>query len=722
MKQQLLALAVASLPLLATADEGMWQPHQLPELSTQLKARGLKLDPAQLTNLTSWPMNAVISLDGCTASFVSPKGLVVTNHHCAYGSIQFNSTPEKNILRDGFLAKRFADELPAEPGARVLVTVAVDDVSSDVLKGLDQVAGKARFDQIDARKKALVSSCEADVGHRCEVYSFHGGLSFFRIKQLEIRDVRLVYNPPEATGKFGGDIDNWMWPRHTGDYSFYRAYVGKDGKPADYSADNIPFTPPSHLKIADNALQAGDYVMVAGYPGRTFRYRLADEVQFAIDHSLPYWKAVQDGILATIARETEGRDAATIAYADLVAWVNNYAKNVEGQLDAFSKSDVINRKQAEEQALANWYAAKGGDAGSRYAADAKALQAAIDAEQAASDKVLIERYLSRATQLYPAAGVLYRNAVERAKPDAERESGYQQRDQPSIKEGLQAVDRRFDPAVEAAIVAYLLGEYSKLPADKQNKALHAAFGFGPGQFELAAVTAKVKAALEGSELRDPAKRLAWLERPQADFEASQDPLIQLAVAMLPAKLADEAAAKELTGTLEQLRSRYMAALIAKRQAEGQPVYADANSTLRVTYGTVKGYPAADAVWHAPFTTLPGLFEKETGADPFIIPASLSKAVKQERFGNWLDSRLGSVPVNFLSTVDTTGGNSGSPTLNAEGELVGLLFDGNWQSINANWDYSERQARSIHVDIRYVLWLMAEVDGADNLLKEMGVRF
>lgn len=721
MNKKLVSLAVlAALPLSVIADEGMWQPHQLSALSDTLKSRGLELDPAKLSKLTEWPMNAVISLGGCTASFVSPQGLVVTNHHCAYGSIQYNSTPEKNILRDGFLAKTHGDELPAAPGSRIYVTVDVKDVSAELHAAAEGKTGKARYDAIDAKQKALVKDCEADAGHKCAVSGFHGGLSYYQIKQLEIRDVRLVYNPPEATGKFGGDIDNWMWPRHTGDYSFYRAYVGKDGKPADFAKDNVPFTPPSYLKTAKQGLKEGDYVMVAGYPGRTNRYRLDSEVEFAIKDYLPYWKAIQDGMLKTIAEHSKGREKASIAYADMVASLNNYAKNTEGQLAAFGKSDILTRKAVEEAQLRDWFKSKGGAKAKAFEADLSALKAGIAESQAESDKALVMSHLLRSSAMMRAANRLVRQATEQTKPDLEREAGFQERDLPRVKQSLQAIDRRFDAQVERELTVYMLSEYAKLPKAQRYAALDKAFGLNGASFDAAAVRAKLDTMLSKTELRDAEKRLAYLGKSKADIEASADPFIQLAVALLPELLKAENAEKDLDGRLELLRSKYMAALIEKREAEGKAVYADANSTLRVTYGTIKGYPGKDAVNYAPFTTLDGILEKETKQDPFIVPDSTKLAIKEKRFGSYFDERLGSVPVNFLSTVDTTGGNSGSPTMNAKGEIVGLLFDGNYESINASWDYQPRQVRSIHVDMDYILWNMKEVDKADNLLKEMGV--
>jgi hypothetical protein len=271
-----LTLACFAAVALAVADEGMWMPGQLPELGETMKAAGLEVEAASLADLTAHPMGAVIWLGGCTASFVSDRGLVVTNHHCAYGSIQHNSTEENNILESGFLARSLEEELPAAPGSRVLVTTRVEDVTDRILAAVPEGArGKARYDAIEAAEKALVAECEEPDGVRCRVRSFYGGVLYQRFTQIEIRDVRLVYAPARSVGKYGGDVDNWMWPRHTGDFSFLRAYVGPDGRPADAAPENVPYRPKDWLRVSPGGLDDGDFVMVAGYPGRTNRYRLA---------------------------------------------------------------------------------------------------------------------------------------------------------------------------------------------------------------------------------------------------------------------------------------------------------------------------------------------------------------------------------------------------------------------------------------------------------------
>ncbi|HMN35921.1 MAG TPA: S46 family peptidase, partial [Chiayiivirga sp.] len=277
---------LAAMPALAV--EGMWTPEQLPEISEALTRAGLQLDPAALSDLRGQPMGAVVSLGGCTASFVSPRGLVVTNHHCAYGALQLNSTPENHMLRDGFIAASLADEPSAGPAARIWVTEDISDVTGTVLGAISRKAtDRQRNDAIEAAQKRLVAECEADGQYRCRVFSHFGGVQYRLFRQMEIRDVRIAYAPPEAIGKFGGDTDNWQWPRHTGDFTFYRAYVGPDGKPAPFSKDNVPYRPRHFLPIAKDGVAEGDFVMVAGYPGRTQRYQLADQIEDAISWSYP---------------------------------------------------------------------------------------------------------------------------------------------------------------------------------------------------------------------------------------------------------------------------------------------------------------------------------------------------------------------------------------------------------------------------------------------------
>ncbi|RTL20001.1 MAG: S46 family peptidase [Burkholderiales bacterium] len=717
-------LALASLAATtAHATEGMWMPKQLPQISKALKAEGLALDPASLKDLTAFPMGAVVSLGGCTASFVSPQGLVVTNHHCAYGSIQYNSKPERDLIKNGFYAATLADELPAAPGSRVLVTVDMKDVSAEILNDKTRaLTGKARTDAIEATEKQLVAACEADKGHRCNVYPFFGGLQYQLIKQLEIRDVRLVHAPADMVGRFGGDADNWMWPRHTGDYSFYRAYVGPDGKPADFSKDNKPFTPKYHLKIASSPLSEGDFVMVTGYPGRTNRHRLPREVDFTFnwEHGAVV-KAVGESI-DLIKAETAGRRDAEIKMAARMQGLQNFYKNRNGQQASFEGSDILARKTAAFEQLKAWVNGSP-ERKAKYGADVAATDALL-AEREAIARA--EYLLGFATpSMLGSARQLYQLAQERAKPDAERKPGYQDRDLPRIRAGLQSLERRYDEGSDKRLAAHFLAKYLAQPADTLNAALLNAWGLKAGQDE-ASIRARLDAVYAASKLADTPTRLAWLDKDVAAFQASDDAFIRIAVALYDDEQKREARDKELAGKLQKAYAGTQQALIDFHASRGEAVYPDANSTLRISFGKVQGRDTGrdGETWTA-FTTLRGIVAKKKGPDEaggeFDAPQVQLDAIKAKQYGNYYVKSLDSVPVNFLATLDTTGGNSGSPVLNKKGELVGLLFDGTLDAVISDWDFNPKKVRSICLDARYMLWQMSVVDKATRVLDEMGMK-
>lgn len=722
--KRLAALAISLLfPLLAAAEEGMWLPHQMPQLEDELAGLGLEMDAGKLADLNGHPMNAIIGLGFCSASFVSPEGLAVTNHHCAYGAIQRNSTPEKNYLDNGFLAEERADELPAGPSSRIYVTESLTDVTSRVRGGISaDAAGGAYHDAIERAKKEIVKDCEADGSYRCNVAAYHGGLEYRLIRQLEIKDVRLVHAPPEAVGKFGGDVDNWMWPRHTGDYSFFRAYVGPDGRPAGYSEDNVPFEPEHHLRVSADGLEKGDFVMVAGYPGSTNRYRLAREVETAVEWHYPTRIAIFEEWLATIDRATAEDKDAELKYASTVAGLNNAMKNYRGMLDGFEGSRIIENRRAREQALADWIRADA-DRREAYAGALERMNTILDEQAQYREKDLYIGLVGRASDMLSTARRLYRLSHEQQKPDMKRESGYQKRDMPMFKARLKRLDREFAPKVERAVVLSLLERYHRnLIGESRLAPLDDWFGLESGEpFDREAVSARLDGMYARTSLTDTEKRLAWMDREPEAFESSEDPFIRLAVDLYESDRARENRSERIAGQLMKARPQYLEAFLAWKRDRGEQVYPDANGTLRLTFGTVKGYSPRDAVNYQPFTSLSGIREKHTGEKPFNTPDDVLAAIDSGEYGDYsVTASAETVPVNFLSTVDTTGGNSGSATMNGQGELVGLLFDGNYESINADWAFQPKITRSIHVDVRYMLWLMDSVHGADHLLEEMGV--
>ncbi|GAB1543657.1 S46 family peptidase [Scytonema sp. NUACC21] len=711
-------LILLSLGNTARAVEGMWQPQQLPELESQLKKTGLQLNPQNLTNLTFHPMAAVISLGGCTASFVSPAGLVLTNHHCAYHSIQYNSKASNNLLQKGFLAKTLGAELPASPGSRVYITVDVKNVTDEVNKSSsNNQTGLERYQAMTNKKKQLVRQCELDKGHRCEVYDFYGNLEYYLIKQLEIRDVRLVYAPPESIGRFGGDIDNWRWPRHTGDFAFYRAYVDKNGRPADYSPENVPYRPQHYLKVSRAGLKPNDFVMVLGYPGQTNRYSLADEVAHAFGWSYPTRHKMYVSWIETINQATANNQEAKIKYAGRVSGLNNATKNFQGMMDGFARSNLIATKRQVELNLQTWIESNN-QLRIRYQANFTNLKALIARQQANEKQNLPLEYLGK-SDLFNIARRLYRLSKEKQKPDAEREPGYQERDFPQFQESLRRTERSFDTEVDKAVFLKFIEEYAKLPSNQRIPSFDKIFGL-ENKFERQKVKSQLDAMYRETFLTDVATRLKWMDAEPKDFAASKDPFIKLAVAMFDADMAVEKEDKEIEGSLQQLRPVYMEALIAYYRQLKRPIYADANGTLRVTFGRIRGYSPADGSFYEPFTTLRGITEKSTGAEPFDASKEQLEFIETKNYGRYYNRALDSVAVNFLSDLDITGGNSGSPTLNSKGELVGLAFDSIYETIISNWEFT-KNASAIHVDITYMLWVMEYLDKARNLLDEMSIQ-
>ena len=709
---KVLALALACCLGTAAAGEGMWVPQQLPQVADQLRKAGLELPPEQLADLTGQPMGAVVSLGGCTASFVSPQGLVVTNHHCAYGGLQLNSTPEKNLIETGFNAATQADEISSGPNARIYALDSIRDVTAEAraaIAGAPDAAGRSAA--LEALEKQLVAECEAEPGYRCQFYSFSGGNTYRLFRNLEIRDVRVVYAPPQSIGAYGGDIDNWMWPRHTGDFTFIRAYVGKDGKPAAYSEDNVPYQPKHWLRLASEPLEIGDFVMVAGYPGRTARYALAGEFDDTAQWTYPQVVEHYGKLIGLVEAAGKQDEDIAVKYASSVKSWHNVVKNYEGQLTGFERIGASARKHAEEAAVLAWLRAQGADG--KAALDAyQTLQDLAAKQRATRDRDFVFGQLRR-TGVIGAASSLYRLAIERQKPDALREPGYQARDLPAFEGAMKQMDRRYAPAMDRQLQEYWLRQYIALPADQHVAALDAWLG---GNDEAAVQRALDRLAKTGLGALD--NRLALLEGDRAAFEASEDPAVQLAVALMPTILDMEAQAKAIDGDELLARPVYLQAVADYKAAQGESVYPDANSSLRITFGNVQGYTKLDGSAQAPFTTLEQVAAKATGVEPFDAPQALLDAIADKRYGRFASEELGTVPVNFLSDLDITGGNSGSPVMDARGELVGLAFDMNWEAVVSNWVFDPDMTRMIALDSRYMLWILDEVMPAPRLVSEL----
>jgi hypothetical protein len=709
-----LALAVfaALLVFSAGADDGMWMPHQMKTLD--LKALGLQMDPGDLykTDGTGL-MSAVVNLGGGTGEFVSPEGLVLTNHHVAYGAIQRASSKEKDYITDGFMARTRAEEIPAQ-GYTVGVLLGYEDVTAKVNAYFKpRMTPRQRYDAYDKAQKELTAAGEkAGPDMRCTLASMYSGNAYYLFTFKQIRDVRLVYAPPQDLGNYGGETDNWMWPRHTCDFSFLRAYVAPDGAAADFSPSNVPYTPKVWLKLSLEGFEEGGFTFVMGYPGRTYRNYALAELKNDQENMARSIKDTQE-LIAFYEAAGKSDKEVEIRYAGRVKGLYNGLKNRQGKLEGFVKYDLVAKKAAQERELLDWIAADPART-KKYGAAPAALEAFLERQKAFSAKTeLLNGVLGGSTVFSQAYNIL-RAVDEIQKPDKDREQAYQERNLPRLKQNLQLAERGYVFATDRELLKWTLKklkashpETSKWPASLQ--------GLVAGTDDEA--NARIDSWYAKTGLGDPARRLALLGLKPAELATIDDPFLKLAAAMEKELKVFREEGKGMGREGADLKKTYEAAILEMKKGAYAP---DANGTIRFTYGPVQGYRPRDAVLYLPQTTVQGVLEKATGEFPFKVPARIQELWKARDFGPYADARLGDVPACFLNTTNVTGGNSGSPTLNAKGEQVGIIFDMTYESVIGDYYVIPELQRSISVDVRYVLWVTDKFSGGSHLIREMGL--
>jgi hypothetical protein len=701
---------------------GMWMPEQmtLPGHADAFRRLGVTIPAGQLADPLAAPVNAIVQIGGCSASLVSPDGLIITNHHCVQRALEYNSTAGNNLVENGFLAKTRAEEKSAGPTQKVYVIQAVTDVTSQMRDGLDKITDPIkRKTETEHRLKTLIAACEKDrPGLRCNVSSFFAGGAYRLIETLEIRDVRMVYIPDRSIGNYGGEVDNWNWPRHTGDFAFYRAYVGKDGLPADYSPDNEPYHPKHHLQLSTTGVKDHDFVMILGFPGTTSRTATAATINHDVEWYYPYSieylsqrYAVDEELIKL------GGDTAIKAGVDKQS-AQNYMVKHRGVLDGLkANADMLARKAALESKIKEWAAQPGREAQKAQIDKYEALLA----EKRQTARIDYDR--GRAfggSKLLAIALNLARWAEERPKPDAGRKPGFQDRDMPRSIAAVQEFAKTWDRTLDRAMFKLALTRALELP-DADRPWLATIVGVKKGtKIDVAMIDKALDRLYAGTKLEAEPLRLGLLTKGTTkQLKASKDPFIKLAIALWPTVKAQEKIDDTRAGELVLVSPAYA---LAMREVLGGQLAPDANSTLRITYGTVRSLkPTSTAAADAPFTTTAQIAAKDKAADPFDAPTRLLDAIKAKNYGPyarpWLD---GEIPVNFLSDLDTTNGNSGSAVLDGEGKLVGLTFDSMLSGVASDIVFNGETTRKIQVDVRYIMWLMDAVDGADHLLTELGV--
>ncbi len=711
----LLLFGLLLSPFFISADEGMWMPHQMRLLN--LQELGLKMDPDDLykTDGTGL-MSAVVNLGGGTGEFVSPEGLILTNHHVAFGAIQRASSKEKDYITNGFLARTREEEIPAQ-GYTVDILLGYEEVTDRVLsKVKPRMTPRQKYDAIEKTIKEIVAEAEkAGPDIRANVVSMYSGNQYYLYRFKRIRDVRLVYAPPQDLGNFGGEIDNWMWPRHTCDFAFLRAYVSKNGVGVDYSPDNVPYKPKVWLKISTEGVKEGDFTFVMGYPGRTYRNNLAVEIEYDFNAMVKRMQDFKD-IINFIESASKGDKETEIRYASILKGLYNSLKNMQGKVEGMKKVNLITRKREQEKEVLNWIKASP-DQQKKYGRvfdlmmDYMKRYEIFDSKNELLRNIISPYYGSTILSL---AYTIYRTVEEHQKPDKEREPAYQDRNLPYIKQRVQLAERSYVFATDREFFKYRLKKLMNLPLEKIPSALKPLLS----QKSEKAIDEYVNNLYKNTILGDPKKRLELLDLKPAELMKLNDPFINLAVELEKEIKVVREESKAWAQERADIKKIYEAALL---EMKGGRLAPDANGTIRFTYGMVEGYSPKDAVIYKPITTLKGVMEKETGEFPFRVPDKLKELYKQRDFGRFEDPILKDIPACFLNTTNVTGGNSGSPTLNAKGEQVGIIFDMTYESVIGDYYIIPEWQRSISVDIRYVLFITEKFSGAHHLMKEMGLR-
>ena len=695
---------------LIIADEGMWEPYQMKSLQKELRASGFEGDVSNVSDLFKHPMSAIVSLGGCSAAFVSDKGLIATNYHCIERSyLQFNSDAETDLFKTGFVARSMDKEKRSAPGSRVYVTLESTDITNEVLNGLnDETQNIDRAKIIEDNKKAIIKKCETSDDIECRVRSFFSGETYKLEKVLKIKDVRLVYAPPSFIGEYGGEIDNWMYPRHTGDFALLRAYIAKDGSSKEYDEKNIPYQSDSFLKISAKGIEDGDFVMVVGYPGRTNRTITFNEIKWDIEVGFnEYVKYLKRGI-ELIDENTNSSDGSSLKYRGSKSGYENYYKKISGQIDGARNFKLIESENIKWQNFLDYVENKSSKTDKSFFYELIDL---IDQEQ---QKAISRRYYG-SSSLISQAKRIYRNAFEREKADSERKPGYQERDQERITNRIKRLDYSFDHRVDQAIFLDRLLTYKTFDASLRRPTYSNLLGLDKSE---KIILSKVD-EIYSTKYKTSKNFLQMMNMSLNELNKSNDPLIIFAKETFEESLKYEKEFEEIGAKRQLLKSKFIKLLKQYYESLDKQMYADANGTLRVTYGNVAGVSLKDGMIYEPFTRLEGIVQKHTGVEPFNASNKLLDLIKDKDYGKYAYEPINSVPVNFLATLDITNGNSGSATINSKFELVGLAFDGMLETIIADYKHIP-DARTISVDSRYFLWTLEKLEKADNILEELSI--
>ncbi len=708
----LMAGLLLALNISLRADEGMWLLTLLKHID-KMHEMGLELTADQIYSINQSSLkDAIGALDhgSCTAELVSAQGLLLTNHHCGYGEIQNHSSLEHDYLKNGFWAMSMDEELP-NPNKSISFVVRMEDVTDQIMPLLGpELTGRARDMKVETISEELVKQATDGTHYEATVRSFYNGNNYYLIVTETYKDVRLVGAPPESIGKFGHDTDNWMWPRHTGDFSIFRVYTGPDGKPAEYSPDNIPLKPKHFLPVSLNGYNENDYAMVIGFPGSTDRYMTSYEVKELLEIENPNRVKIRGILQDIMMADMLKSDKVRIQYSSKYSRSSNYWKYSIGQSEGLINLRIVQRKQGIEDEFRNWVT-QNDERKTKYGETLELIRKGVEGRKDisfASQYLFETMYLGIETLQ---ASLKFRGLYEelvKDEPDKEKVATMIKK----IRSGLDDFYKDYNLDTDKKITKAMLELMLKDVPEKYQPTV------------IAQIQDKYKGDIEkyltkyykNSIIPYREKVEAFLDDPSAKV-LKKDPAINMMLSFLMSYFSLDAEGQESQTMVDQGRMLWIEAL--KEMYPERDFYPDANSTQRLTYGKVSDYKARDAVYYSYYTTLEGVMEKEDANNPeFVVSERLKELYEAKNYGPY--GMDGIMPVNFTTNNDITGGNSGSPVMNGKGELIGIAFDGNWEAMSGDIAYETQLQKCICVDIRYVLFVIDIYAGAKNLIDEMTI--
>ena len=716
MKKLLLLISLFSAGAILTShttkkqEEGMFPLSELKNID--VKKAGLKITPQELYNPSGTSLiDAIVRVGGCTGSFLSSEGLIVTNHHCAFSYVQAISDVKNDYIKLGFLAQNREQEVPAK-GLVCKITASYKDVSVDVLNGTQDLDAVSRLKKIaDNIKVVTLKENESNPGLQCEISEMFTGKTYVLFRYKLLKDVRLVYVPPVSIGAYGGELDNWVWPRHSGDFAFLRAYVAPDGSAAEYSDKNVPYKPIKYLNVNPKGANENDFIFVLGYPGRTYRHQPAGFYEYHENYFLGYISNLFDWQINQMEQLGKKDYALSIKYAARIKSLANTAKNFKGKLQGFKRAELSTKKREEEKQLQQYIDANSALKSKYGNVIPRVNELYTDLMKYANRNMWLDQIYSVSPLIQASATLSNYKFIYQKLPNETAKKEFLISQKANIKKDLSKSLGRYDVNLDKLAMVKM---FSDAVSFNSNNMLPSVNKLINGRTSLSEIESLVEGLYSKSKLNNNKEVNDWIENDLASLLSYNDELISFAGELNEEMMKFDIEDQKRDGELSQL----MASLVeVKQQWKQRSFIPDANSTLRFTYGYVKGYSPNDGLYAKPYTTLKGVIEKSDTAEYQLLDA-IRELYAAGDLGDFIHPALGDLPVNILYNLDTTGGNSGSPVMNAKGQLIAINFDRAFTATINDYAWNETYSRSVGVDIRYVLWVLQKVAKANHVINEM----